>query len=369
MMYAISSVVSRSSSPCSRGRRSARPTATARKRGWFSRQNATWSPGCRPAARNRWAQLVGLGVELRVGDDLARAAHDHGGLVGRGGGVGPGEHGGNVAAGTRGGVAEDADRPRFAELVQRPEAERAARRGAAPRRRARPSRPRRRRPSWPGSTTLAGAWPRPTRRRGRAPPVRRPRVRRRPRRLLRRPQLAPPDVLDRRLGIPITLSVLAMEVGRRVRRPARRRRHARALPRAAGRRPGPVPRPVRRRAASSTATAAGAVFARPARRRRAVGRRASSRRSAPHADRRRGCSPTWQGAYRRGGRPRRPRAGSCACGSALPGVTARRAARARRRCSAALGRFDEGAERAARPSADGRADQAAAGRGSRARLN
>ena len=55
-------------------------------------QKATWSPGCTPAARSRWARAVGRGVELGERHHRARACHDVRGFVGLGRHEGSGEH-------------------------------------------------------------------------------------------------------------------------------------------------------------------------------------------------------------------------------------------------------------------------------------
>ena len=118
------------------------------------------------------------------------------------------------------------------------------------------------------------------------------------------------DVLDRHLGIPITLSVVMIEVGRRCGVAAARRRHARALPRR--RRTGRVVRPVPRRRPARPRGAAPRCS-----RRRSTRARRSAR--VPHAgraaaDRRSGCSPTSSTRYLQ----RDPRRScgwrGCACG-------------------------------------------------------
>ena len=159
-------------------------------------------------------EAVGLGVELGVGDDLAAGGHDHGGLVGGGGGEVSREHGGKVAAGTvapclttrRRGSRRWWRAPAASWSLDEallliaahaaPDLDIAARAGTS--RRARRRACRSPRSTGSGSTSSRSSASPATGTTYHDP----------------RNSLLP-DVLDRRLGIPISLAVLAMEVGRR----------------------------------------------------------------------------------------------------------------------------------------------------------
>ena len=206
---------------------------------------------------------------------------------------------------------------RFAELLARPEPEIAARRSRAPHRRARAPRPRRRRPARSSSTRSRHARTRPD---GAELPTRCSSTDGFTGNTV---DYADPansyldDVLDRRLGIPITLSVLMIEVGRRVGVDV----HGVGMPGhfLVGGRRRPVVRPVPRRRRARPRRLRGAVRLDVHGRRAAFRARSSSMPVGPARDprshARRTCST------RCSQRDPAAAAGRPGSGSASPGIT------------------------------------------------